>query len=50
LVLHQLGLSLTTSRSALGVVVAEHHRIGEGSALVVPKEDFEQRKGALGSR
>jgi len=46
--------SLASLTSALGVVVAEHHRsanvIGEGSVLVVPEEDFEQRKDALGSR
>ena len=45
--------SLASLPSALGVVVAEDHRsanvIGEGSVLVVPEEDFEQRY-ALGSR
>ena len=45
---------LASLTNALGVVVAEHHQsanlIGEGSVLVVPEEDFEQRKDALGSR
>jgi len=45
--------SLASLTSAIGVVVAEHHRsahvVGEGSVLVVPDEDFEQRKDALGS-
>jgi hypothetical protein len=46
--------SLASLTIELGVVVAEHYRsanvIGEGNALVVPEEDFEQRKDALGSR
>jgi hypothetical protein len=45
---------LASLTRALIVVVAEHHRsanvISEGSALVVPEDDFEQRKEALGSR
>jgi hypothetical protein len=46
--------SLASLFSALGVAVVEHHRstnvIGEDSVLVVPEEDFDKRKGALGSR